>query len=170
MTDNIRPASARDASSIALISLEVWTSTYLREGVNAFFADYALSEFTSDKIAARLAAPDHRSWVCENANGIDGFVEICSNAQPPLPQCSDFELTRLYVQPRHKGKGKGAALLQYAIDHARTLGFASLWLAVNAENSAAIRFYQKLAFETVGNTHFRIGDQAYENYVMRLTF
>ena len=46
----LRPPKTSDASSIAAISIEVWIGTYLKRGVNAFFADYALQEFTPAKI------------------------------------------------------------------------------------------------------------------------
>jgi hypothetical protein len=42
----IRPSVSKDASSLALLSLEVWSTTYLRRGINAFFAEYALEEFS----------------------------------------------------------------------------------------------------------------------------
>ena len=45
----LRIAQPADASSIAAISIEVWVGTYLKKGVNAFFADWALSEFTTEK-------------------------------------------------------------------------------------------------------------------------
>jgi methyl coenzyme M reductase alpha subunit len=43
----IREASIDDASSLAALSIEVWIGTYLRNGVSKFFADYALSTFTT---------------------------------------------------------------------------------------------------------------------------
>ncbi|WP_439154061.1 hypothetical protein [Yoonia sp.] len=80
----IRPAFKSDASSIAAISLEVWLGTCIRRGVNAFFAEYALSEFTTDRIAALVAAPNETFIVSENAEGIDGFIRITSGKFAPI--------------------------------------------------------------------------------------
>lgn len=55
---NLRPAQAADASSLAALSIEVWLGTYIRNGVNGFFADYALTQFTTERYRAWLDDPD----------------------------------------------------------------------------------------------------------------
>jgi ribosomal protein S18 acetylase RimI-like enzyme len=162
----IRKAEERDASSLAAVSIEVWLSTYLREGVSAFFADYALSEFTAQKFRNSVSDPNLSIWVSENRIGIDGFVSVCRTATPPLANCSPLEIMTLYVQPRHQSGGRGVALLQRALDHCRDIGGESVWLKVNTENRRAIDFYLRHGFKKIGSTHFRIADSAYENFVM----
>jgi len=156
----IRPAEITDASSLAAISIEVWLGTYIREGVNAFFADYALEEFTTAKLEAMLDDPSETVWVSENVTGIDGFVRVTSGNSAPIAGCSDVELTTLYVQGRHQGKGIGLALLKQAL----TLG--DPWLTTNTENENAIAFYLAQGFAIVGETHFRIQGEAYLNHVI----
>lgn len=168
MDVRVRRAVREDAKSIAVISIEVWANAYLRDGVNAFFADYVLAEFTENKILERLDQPQSLCWVSDNRDGIDGFVFVNENAEPPAEGCSTFEVETLYVQPRHQSAGKGLILLQQAIRHCRSCGFENLWLKVNAENRKAIGFYSKHGFRNVGSTFFRIGDASYENFVMTL--
>jgi ribosomal protein S18 acetylase RimI-like enzyme len=163
----IRKAEERDASSLAAVSIEVWLNTYLREGVSSFFADYVLSEFTAQKFRDSVGDPSQAIWVSENRIGIDGFVTVCSTATPPLANCSSLEIATLYVQPRHHSSGRGAALLQRALDHCRSIGGERVWLKVNAENSRAIDFYIRHGFNNIGSTHFVIADRAYENFVMQ---
>jgi ribosomal protein S18 acetylase RimI-like enzyme len=162
----IRKAEERDASSLAAVGIEVWLSTYLRDGVSPLFADYVLSEFTAQKFRNSISDPSLAIWVSENRQGIDGFVTVCSTATPPLANCSSLEITTLYVQPRHQSSGRGVALLQHALDHCRSMGGESVWLKVNAENSRAIGFYLRHGFNKIGSTDFVIGDNAYENFVM----
>lgn len=157
---NIRRAEITDASSLAAISIEVWLGAYIREGVNAFFADYALEEFTTAKFEIILNDPAEMIWVSENVNGIDGFVRVTSGRAASVAGCSDVELTTLYVQGRHQGKGIGLALLKQAL----TLG--DLWLTTNTENEPAIGFYLAQGFAIVGETHFKIQDEAYLNHVL----
>lgn len=164
----IRPATPDDASSLAAISLEVWFNTYVRDGVNAFFADYALAEFTTSRFRDILARDTETIWVSQNAVGIDGFLRMSSNSPAPVDASSDLEITTLYVQPRHHGRGVGKRLLETGLQHCRDAGQTSTWLAVNAENARATAFYLANGFEMVGQTHFRIGDQAYLNHVLRL--
>ena len=157
---SIRSAEITDASSLAAISIEVWLGTYLREGVNAFFADYVLAEFTTAKFETILNDPAETIWVSENVIGIDGFVRVTSGKAAPVAGCSDVELTTLYVQGRHQGKGIGLALLKQAL----TLG--DPWLTTNMENEPAIAFYLAQGFAIVGETHFKVQDEAYLNHVI----
>ena len=164
----IRKAEEHDASSMAAVSIEVWLNTYLREGVSGFFADYVLSEFTAQKFRDVIANPGLQIWVSENRIGIDGFVTVRSTATPAPASCSRLEIATLYVQPRHQASGKGAALLNCALDHCRSLKGESAWLKVNAENGRAIEFYRRHGFVRVGTTPFVIADTAYENHVMAI--
>lgn len=162
-----RIARASDAPILAAISIEVWLGTYIRRGVNAFFADHALNEFTSAKLASVLEDPDEHVIVSENEEGLDGFIRISSGNAAPAPNCSSMEISTLYVQPRHQGRGLGRALLEQGLDYARAAGAPSVWLTVNSENDPAIAFYLKQGFEKVGTTHFVIRDQTYLNDVFR---
>lgn len=164
----IRKAEERDGSSLAAVGIEVWLNTYLRDGIGPMFADYVLSEFTAQKFRNAIADPNLAIWVSENRMGIDGYVMVCSTTTPPLANCSALEIATLYVQPRHQSSGRGAALLQCALNHCRSIGGESAWLKVNAENGRAIDFYRRHGFNKIGTTHFVIADQAYENHVMEI--
>lgn len=156
-----------DALILAALSIEVWLGTYIRQGVNAFFADYVLNEFTSDKFARLFDDPNEYIIVSENEDGIDGFIRLSSGKAGPVAGCSTMEISTLYVQPRHHGKGIGRLLLQQGIKYARAAGSVSVWLTTNSDNSPAIAFYVRHGFEKVGTTNFHIQDQAYLNDVLR---
>ncbi|WP_341365978.1 GNAT family N-acetyltransferase [Yoonia sp. BS5-3] len=166
----LRKARLSDASSIAAISIEVWLGTYIKKGVNAFFADYALQTFTDQKMQNLMTSPTEHFTVSENEQGIDGFVRVSVGSKAPVPDCDSYEISTLYVQPRHHGKGIGKRLLNAATTCARQRGARSIWLATNAENDLAIAFYLAQGFSQVGETQFRIDDQAYLNNVYRLNF
>lgn len=164
---NLRVARPSDAPILAAISIEVWLGTYIRRGVNVFFAEYALNEFTSDKFATLLEDPNERVIVSENEDGLDGFIRISHGKVAPVANCSTMEISTLYVQPRHHGRGVGRLLLEQGLNYARDTESPSVWLTTNSENAPAIAFYLKQGFERVGTTHFRIQDQAYLNDVFR---
>ncbi len=164
---HFRPARTEDASSLAAISLEVWIGTYLRKGVNAFFADYALNEFTGAKFEAILTSGSESIIVSENEDGIDGFIRVSFDSQAPTPERWATEIRTLYVQPRHHGKKLGKGLLNEALGLCRARSISEVWLTVNSENNSAIELYKAQSFCIVGQTHFRIADQAYLNEVMK---
>lgn len=164
----LRPALVSDASSLAALSIEVWVGTYLRRGVNAVFADHVLGACAPSRFEAVLADPGETLIVSQNEDGIDGFIRLTSDSAAPVSGCSDTEIATLYVQPRHHGKGIGKALLSTGLDHCRGIGVSSAWLATNAENTPAIGFYLAQGFRNVGQTHYRIQDQAYLNEVFSI--
>ncbi len=166
----LRAAQGTDAAPLAALSIEVWLNTYLREGVSAFFADYALETFTPSHFNRVLAEPDETIIVSQNTVGIDGYVRISRNRTAPVSGCGSVEISSLYVQPRHHGRAIGQALLNAAIKHAKSLQVKDIWLTTNAENSPAIGFYLKNGFEKIGETTFDIRDQSYLNNVYRLIF
>ena len=164
----IRPAVKSDAASLAALSIEVWIGTYLRRGVNSFYADFALSEFTTARFETLMENPKERFMVSENLDGIDGYIRLTEEAAPPVKGLSDLEISTFYVQPRHHGSGIGSALLEQAVTHADRLKRASIWLTTNSENTPAIEFYISKGFRHVGTTDFRIHDQSYPNHVLSL--
>ncbi|MEI2642679.1 MAG: GNAT family N-acetyltransferase [Candidatus Nanopelagicales bacterium] len=67
---------------------------------------------------------------------------------------SDLEcyLAELYVQPAHRGKGIGRALLQATLDHARSKGAGYLDLGTSEDDVAARHLYESLGMRrTEGN-------------------
>lgn len=126
-----RLACASDAPALAAISIEVWLATYIRKGVNAFFAEFALSEFTSPKFAAVLEDPNEHVIVSESEDGLDGFIRISHGKPAPVAGCSTVEISTLYAQPRHHGRGLGRALLEQGLNYATNAGAPSVWLTTN---------------------------------------
>ncbi|MEP1767596.1 MAG: GNAT family N-acetyltransferase [Sulfitobacter sp.] len=166
----LRTPNISDASSIAAISIQVWIGTYLKRGVSGFFADYALEEFTPQKIEKLISDPNQFILVSENEEGIDGFIQVTSGSEAPVKGCSEVEISTFYVQPRHHGKGIGKRLLSAAFQHCRDEAVQSVWLTTNAENDPAIAFYLAQGFEHIGETHFRIQDEGYLNNVYLYKF
>lgn len=164
---NFRIARSSDAPKLAAISLEVWLGTYIRRGVNAHFAEYALNEFTSDKLRTLLEDRNEHFIVSENEDGLDGFIRVSHGKAAPVAHCSSMEISTLYVQPHHHGRGLGRLLLEQGLNYVRNTESPSVWLTTNSENARAIAFYLKHGFEKVGTTHFLIQDQAYLNDVFR---
>jgi len=59
-------------------------------------------------------------------------------------------LTLIAVQPAHRRRGIGRALVHWLVESALTAGIASIHLELRAGNQAAMRFYRALGFsETV---------------------
>ncbi|MDT5103142.1 MAG: hypothetical protein QOI25_655 [Mycobacterium sp.] len=88
------------------------------------------------------------------------------DVQRAVPLRPAVELSKMYVLPDVHGAGVSAALMSAALDQARTLGAACVWLGVNQENQRAQRFYAKHGFVTSGTKTFRLGAGVENDYVM----
>jgi len=88
------------------------------------------------------------------------------DVQRAVPLRPAVELSKMYVLPDVHGAGVSAALMAAALDDARTLGAACVWLGVNQENERAQRFYAKHGFVTSGTKTFRLGAGVENDYVM----
>ena len=76
----IRSAQITDAPSIAVLSVEVWTGTYLKRGIGAFFADYVPDEVTSAKTKALIHDPRQHICAAMAEDGIVGVLRLTSDA------------------------------------------------------------------------------------------
>lgn len=60
------------------------------------------------------------------------------------------------VDPKHQRRGIGTALMRKAIDLARQESVDSVELAVNEDNLAAIKLYEKVGFRKTLKDYYRI--------------
>jgi ribosomal protein S18 acetylase RimI-like enzyme len=96
---------------------------------------------------------------------IRGVVDD-ADVQRAVPLRPAVELSKMYVLPDGHGAGVSAALMAAALDAARGLGAACMWLGVNQENERAQRFYAKHGLVVGGTKTFRLGDGVENDYVM----
>jgi putative acetyltransferase len=60
-----------------------------------------------------------------------------------------FQLARMAVERKHRGKGYGGLLLEHALSQARDLGATSVYLLSNTQLKSAIRLYTKFGFNPI---------------------
>lgn len=76
-------------------------------------------------------------------------------------------ITQLLVNPEHRGKGLGRALINKAVEIAKKEDRRLITLETQTCNMPAIEFYKKCGFEFAGtNLHFYSNDDISENEVM----
>ena len=81
-----------------------------------------------------------RIAVAENDGKVIGFCKINTDARPGV-------LEYLVVLDRERGKGYGAAFMDWALNTFQTLGINDIDVKVVYDNEA-IRFYEKYGFRT----------------------
>jgi len=90
----------------------------------------------------------------------NGVVEPCGTIQALQTGFDEASIQNIGVVPRHRGLGIGTTLLIRALKEFRKEGLASACLEVTAENTDAVRLYQRYGFRTV-RTVYKAAEVAY---------
>lgn len=162
----IRSATPGDANCLAVLATQVWLHTYATEGISGDIADYVLEHLTPERQLAAISDPHTRVWVAEHGGQLVGMA--VARVGEPCPGRADrsVELQTLYVQEHFVRQGIGRRLLEVAQSHAHTVAGCPLWLTVNAQNTNAIAFYQRMGYCQVGTAYFTVGQGQHENHVL----
>ncbi len=112
-------------------------------------------KYTSDELAALIAAPDDRPiFVCEQGGLVKGYCFCIRQEQTAasMVPVRTLYIDDLCVDEACRGQGIGKALYDHALAYARQNGYYNVTLNVWACNPSAMRFYQKcgLAVQKVG--------------------
>src|SRR5208283_4651286 len=110
-------------------------------------------------------------WIAEAEQGGApvGYL-VLSAPDLPLPDLDprDREIKRIYVLHRFQGTGLGRRLMESARRHAFEQRAQRLLLGVYARNLAALAFYARLGYTTVGHRIFHVGAHDYEDLILAL--
>ncbi|MFC7671857.1 GNAT family N-acetyltransferase [Mycolicibacterium sp. GCM10028919] len=138
------------------------------ENVAAFVAEH----LSPERFADYLADPDRAVLVAREHGRVTGYAMLIrgvvddADVQRAVTARPAVELSKMYVSPDAHGGGVAHALMTAAIDRARDMGSASVWLGVNQENRRAQKFYSKHGFLITGTKTFRLGAGVERDYVM----
>jgi ribosomal protein S18 acetylase RimI-like enzyme len=86
---------------------------------------------------------EQQSWLLrERVNGRLAGMLLCSRVAPDVAH-----ITQLCVAPRHRGRGLGRAMLNFAAHSLRQTGTAAITLTVTESNRHAVIVYEEIGFE-----------------------
>lgn len=151
----IRPATLEDAKKVARIHAASWRSAY-RGLLPQRYLDAMSPATLLGRWQRRLrwnasrSEQDSDTWVVERRGRVAGFVLM----EPVMDdtELAGFagEVTMLYIDPKHTGKGLGRALLDRAFEllAAREYYWAIIW--VLEKNHRARRFYENAGMRVDG--------------------
>ncbi|MAZ95791.1 MAG: GNAT family N-acetyltransferase [Planctomycetaceae bacterium] len=98
------------------------------------------------------------TWLMEHRTS-EGEVDFCGTIQGLRDQLGRGAVQNVGITPEHRGAGLGTALLVRALDGFREHGLTRATLEVTAQNSGALRLYQRLGFQVI-KTVFKAAEVA----------
>jgi diamine N-acetyltransferase len=158
----VRRAVPSDAAALAELGARTFSDTFASQNRAEDIETYLARTYGEALQRREIEDPGIVTLVVEEGDALIAFAQLRESAT----EYGDVELARLYVHGQHHGRGVAQALMNAAIDVARELGVASLWLGVWEHNPRAIRFYEKCGFRDVGTQPFLLGSDVQTDRVM----
>jgi len=140
----IRPASARDAETIAAIYAPVVTRTAV---------SFEVEPPTVDEMQGRIAATGERlPWlVCESAGSVIGYAYACPHRVRPAYRWSVEVSVYVHEDRRRRGVGRGLYTSLFAILGLQ--GYRNAYAGITLPNPPSVVLHELLGFEPVGVYH-----------------
>ena len=166
----LRPATPTDVPALAKLGRDSFAASfatlYRPEDLAAFLDEVhseqaVLGEVTGESCCYRLAEIDSELAGYCKMRWPSSFAGH-SDANNPIT------LSQLYTAPGRTGGGIGAALMDWAIAHARDEGCDAIQLSVYAENFGAQRFYERYGFAKIADITFTVGDHVDPEFLYEL--
>lgn len=164
----IRRAVPGDGERLAHIGAATFVESYTEVIDGENMAAHCTRQHSQSVYDAYLANPACSVWLAEFAE-TGAPVGYAVNCPPDLPialEAGDVELKRIYALSRFHGSGTGKALMEVALEDARSRGAPRLLLGTYQENFRAVAFYRKHGFELAGTRQFQVGDRLYDDVVL----
>ena len=159
----IRKASADDISTVAAL----YEKAIDYEDTHIKYTSWQKGIYpTAD--TARLGIKNDSLYVCEENGHLIASV-ILDNKQPPEYKKIKWQIDStdkkalvihtLCVDPDSAGSGVGTAIVDFAKNLAKELGYTSVRLNTTARNSLAIHLYEKNGFSVVATQKILLNGQ-----------
>lgn len=163
-------ATPADGPELDAMARSVWLETFGHSGSPEDIGHYLGKAYGPDgDLIRHLSDPAHRFRLAKADSAIVGYAKLSTPWLPPGTFGPNArQLSQLYVTSAHRGAGVAKALMDWSIATARADGADELVLTVWEHNPRAMRFYQKLGFEHVGDYDFPMGQQIDRDLIMRL--
>ncbi len=150
---------AVELSAVRKIADQIWPETFaailspdqIRYMMNMMYAPAVMEHELADGY----------TFILVQADGIGAGYIVCS------PDHGIWKLHKLYLLSRYHSQGIGQRMLDHAQQLGRELGFSTIRLNVNKQNTRAIRAYERNGFITAESVKNPIGQGYFmDDYVM----
>ncbi|UOU97512.1 GNAT family N-acetyltransferase [Chryseobacterium daecheongense] len=164
----INQANINDLETIQLIGRQTFKETFAASNTVEEMEKYLTESFSTEKVKTELTNPESLFFIAWEEDNPVGYLKVNSgNAQTELQDKTSLEIERIYVKSSHHGKKVGQLLYDQALETAKALQKAYIWLGVWEENLKAIQFYKKNGFVEFDKHIFRLGDDEQTDIMMK---
>jgi ribosomal protein S18 acetylase RimI-like enzyme len=168
----ITAAADADVPELADVAARTFPLACPPSSAPADIAAFIAENLTAERFREYLGDADRMVLTARSDGRMSGYAMLIrgiaddADVQRAVTLRPAVELSKMYVLPDDHGAGVSAALMTAALDAARALDAACVWLGVNQKNERAQRFYAKQGFTRAGTKTFRLGSDIENDYVL----
>ncbi len=169
MTAQLKACQLNDLPILRELSIQIFRQTFEEDNTPENMDRFLEEAYGEDKLKSELLNPESSFFILFVDDQPAGYLKVnTGSAQSEMQDPDALEIERLYVDSAYQGQKLGAQMMMAAIDLARSLDKAYVWLGVWENNFRAQKFYQKFGFHRFGEHVFVLGDDPQTDYLMRL--
>lgn len=138
-----------DSRVLTDLAIAIYKENYLylwhEGGADWYMHSYAYSE---EKLLLELSDPTIGYYLLRVGAEAVGYMKLLFTSKLSGYDTADaFEIERIYLLDKMKGKGLGKKMIAFAEEKAVSMGKKILFLKAMDSSKEAIAFYQKMGFE-----------------------
>lgn len=158
MTYYFRPPQITELEAIQKIAEQTFRDTYTSHFSTDNIERYIAQHFQHEMIKEDFYSPDNQFFIVEVRNEIVAYAKLKKGVfDNGTLNRKALEIERFYVEKSFQGEEIGSRLMTFCREWAELNHFEEIRLGVWANNEKAVRFYEKMGFEVVGEQKFIIG-------------
>ncbi|MDJ0939635.1 MAG: N-acetyltransferase [Woeseiaceae bacterium] len=167
----LRDARRDDVAAMSRLASGAFVDAYGDSSPEDDLRTHVETYFGESAIASELDSAGVRYLLASAPEGLAGLVKLRNSKVPELvPATAAVEVQQLYVGTDFQRRGVGHTLMGGAVQAARDLAVAGIWLSVWKEADWATSFYRKFGFRSLGEIDFWLADTHYVDYLMWYEF
>lgn len=169
MKIELRKCVSADWQILQQVGSDIFRDTFAALNTPENMEAYMSEAFSETTLQEELANPDSEFWFVLVEGEVAGYLKVNFRAaQAEFQDENAMEIQRIYVSKKFQGQGLAQILMEKARALAESAEVDFIWLGVWEHNPRAIRFYEKMGFETSGSHAFLLGDDEQTDILMKL--
>ncbi|MCC7504445.1 MAG: GNAT family N-acetyltransferase [Saprospiraceae bacterium] len=166
---DIKKAGLDEIGQLQEIGRKTFEESFSAGNTEENMRKYLDESFSPEKLTRELTDPDSAFYFARIGEEVVGYLKLNFGAsQTELKDEKALEIERIYVVKAFHGKKVGQLLYEQAMQVARQMNVAYVWLGVWEENPRAIHFYKKNGFVEFDKHVFKLGDDEQTDIMMKL--
>ena len=169
----LHKATTSDIKTLQHLATQTFRETYAAQNTLAQMDTYIYDHFSDEQLRAEIENPASEFYLLldknDSKNEVIAYLKInFAAAQTELNDPKSLEIERIYVLKTHHGQNIGKILYEKTFEIAKQHNLAYIWLGVWEHNPRAIRFYEKMGFQTFGTHVFDFNGDAQTDFLMKV--